>query len=274
MFSLIIIGLLLLCFLNLFVIAEDYFAICTCAKYEPDIMEWVEYHLRMGASKIYVYDNSDSKYNVIESSLAWYRKNNYVVYERIEGKEAQRRAFQKCHANYKAKHKFIAFIDVDEFIVVKDKKKTIPVILKDYEKYGALGLNWMEYGRSGHVSKPPGGVIKNYHKCHPMSHVKLIANMNYFTSGKFLSPHQIKLDEGYFAVNEKFEKITSYRTENGSFDKIYLNHYVTKSLEDFANKNQRGSGWKPNGVGKTWKYLEAVDQACNLDCPILEMPNN
>lgn len=249
---------------------SEYFAICTCVKFEPDLAEWVEYHLRMGTSKIYVYDNSDADYTAVERSMTWYRKMKYVVYERIEGIEAQRRAFEKCSQQYRNKHQFMAFIDADEFIVVVNKALSIPTVLKEYERYCGLALNWMEYGRAGHVVKPPGGVLKNYNKCKTQHHVKVLANTKFFTSNKFWSPHQLNCHQP--TVNELHERVHTHSTPNSTYQKIYINHYVVKSIEDFARKSSRGSGWRPDASGKSWGYLESLEKLTYVDCPVLEMP--
>jgi hypothetical protein len=73
----------------------------------------------------------------------------------------------------------MAFLDVDEFIVVVDKSKKIPDVLWSYEKTGGVSLNWMLFGSSEHAVKPAGGVIANYYKCYKDRHVKAIVNTKY-----------------------------------------------------------------------------------------------
>lgn len=183
-------------------------------KHEPDIVEWLEYYQRMGTNKIYLFDNSDPEYNAVYNLTIPYVNSGFVQYERIyasnEFEQPQRLAYEKCHKMYKEKHQFMAFFDADEFVHIVNDTVSIPTVLKDYEQYGALGLSWLEFGSSGHIAKPANGILPNYFKCNKMNpHVKLIINLPFFSSGKFLDPHQVRLDKAYFAVNEKYQKVSS-----------------------------------------------------------------
>ena len=71
----------------------------------------------------------------------------------------------------------MGFIDSDEFIIISDKLKTSyakshrePLqfvnILRQYEKYGGLVLYWKMFGSSGHIRRPKGGLLVNYHRCY------------------------------------------------------------------------------------------------------------
>ena len=41
-----------------------------------------------------------------------------------------------------------AFIDVDEFLVIMDDSPDLPSLLRDYEGYGGLAVNWRMFGSS------------------------------------------------------------------------------------------------------------------------------
>jgi hypothetical protein len=43
----------------------------------------------------------------------------------------------------------MAFIDVDEFLVLRDGTSSVPALLRDYEQYGGLVVNWVMFGSSG-----------------------------------------------------------------------------------------------------------------------------
>jgi hypothetical protein len=44
-------------------------------------------------------------------------------------------------------------IDGDEFFVIMDGSPDLPSILKRYEAYGGLVVNWRLFGSSGHVKR-------------------------------------------------------------------------------------------------------------------------
>lgn len=43
----------------------------------------------------------------------------------------------------------MAFIDVDEFLMLRDGTPDMPALLRDYEQYGGLAVNWIMFGSSG-----------------------------------------------------------------------------------------------------------------------------
>lgn len=50
--------------------------------------------------------------------------------------------YSRCIANYASQHRWMAFIDADEFFVIKDGTPDLPVLLREYEDFGGLAVNW------------------------------------------------------------------------------------------------------------------------------------
>ena len=82
-----------------------------------------------------------------------------------------------------------------------DKTKSIPAVLKDYESYGGLTLSWMNFGSSGHIERPPGGVLANYNKCYQDFHIKSIVVTDHVNEPSTLTPHHFSYRDGYYAVD-------------------------------------------------------------------------
>lgn len=209
---------LLLLFLSLLshTCSLEYFAICLIARLEPDIVEWVEYHLRMGTSKIYLYDTSKRKDRLMFYDLQDYIHSGRVVYT-IQPQAAgpgnhQGVIYTQCYTAYRHLHQFIAFLDADEFIVVKAANTSIPRALGAFAGDAALGLNWMLFGSSGRIKKPTPGVISHYSRCHEHNHVKVIANTKYLQEIDFINPHQIATKAPLRTVNELRMTIDSFWT--------------------------------------------------------------
>ena len=51
--------------------------------------------------------------------------------------------------------------------IYANSSASIPLVLIQYEHFSGLALSWMSFGSSGHIRRPPGGVIANYHLCKP-----------------------------------------------------------------------------------------------------------
>jgi len=179
----------------------------------------------------------------------------------------------------------MAFLDTDEYIVVKDKSLKIPDVLRRYEEYGGLVLFWRQFGSSGHVSRPSGGVLANYNRCVNNYQVKSIANLQY-TTGSGSNPHSMRYKRGYFSVDTARHRCVG-PTINATvcnraksdpipahlFEVMYINHYFTKSLEEFKAKIERGTISGAKYTLKTFNDLRnATERQSN--CSYLRMPKS
>lgn len=256
--------------------SQSYFAICLIFRDEiQDLPEWIEYHKRMGTSKFYIFDHNSTvpAVNAIQSyislGLVKYMYTDFQ-HHRIPPQIA---AYNQCLQLYGRQHKFIGFIDADEYIVIPNQSLTIPDVLKDFEPFGALCLNWMMFGSSGHLVKPSGGVIANYHKCYKNEHVKVIVNTE-FTLRSSGNPHKFEYLPDYFAVNTNKKPVEGFFNLEfaSAFSVMYINHYNTKSLSEFIGKMHRGRGAMRNPSSYSMHYLDATNALCVDECPVLKMP--
>jgi hypothetical protein len=54
------------------------------------------------------------------------------------------------------------------------------------------------------------------------------------------------------------------------FSKMFVNHYVTKSWEDYTNKRQRRA---PNGDIRSLDFFNQTNKMATASCDILRMPS-
>ena len=59
-----------------------------------------------------------------------------------------------------------AFIDADEFLVPMDGTPDLPTLLRDYERYGGLAVNWRMFGSNGHQERQ-NDTLTSYTACFP-----------------------------------------------------------------------------------------------------------
>lgn len=258
---------------------ESILAMCLIVKNdELDILEWIEYHNRLGCSKFYIFDHNSTipMRSVIESHI----ESGLVRYENNAFSEVanpQLHVYNRCLKEFGSRHKFIAFLDSDEFIVVVNKSQSIPDVLKKYENYGGLALNWKLFGSSGHVSRPPGGILENYHMCGDNFHIKTIANPK-FTVRSGGNPHEFRYKPGYFAVDTNYTRVTGpfnpkiFATPDPVvYSVMYINHYNLKSREDYARKVAKGKA-DNSRPSAAWLF-NATDNSAANECGFLQMPN-
>jgi hypothetical protein len=250
---------------------------CLVVKdYNRYIVEWIEYHKRMGCGHFYIFDHASEVpmlETIREYALSGLVDYTYTDYRNWEANpQPQLQTYNKCLKDHGHKHRWMGFIDSDEFIVVVDKKKTIPDVLRSYEAYGGVALQWMRFGSSGHVHKPPGGVLPNYYKCAPHHNIKSIVNPAVTLHGD-RDPHHFTHTPRSKTVSTDFVTIRGAVNHNytRAFDVMYINHYHSKSREDYQEKLRRGRAISRNHV-ITWKDFEDVDAECRNNCTILQMP--
>ena len=204
----------------------------------PYLKEWLDYHILVGVEKFYLYDN-ESTDNTTEI-LKPYIKKGIVEYNYIEGKSKQYTAYVDILKKHSWDTKWIALIDLDEFIVPV-QHKTIPEFLSTLPKNCSnLVMTWVLYGSSGHETKPDGLVMENY-----KNHRKKTSGVKSIINPRFVSEIKIHVcTVAGFIMDENGKKLGRIDQTNNppTISKIRVNHYVTKSREEFEKRVKRGGG--------------------------------
>lgn len=221
---------------------KDYISIVAIAKNEGFyIEEWVKFHKLVGVDRIYLYDNGST--DDTKQVLDKYIKEGFVVYIDFKGDIKQLKAYRHAIKNFGHNSFWMAFIDIDEFLTPVNFDN-IKLTLKEFEKFPALVVNWVVYDGNDHETRPEGPVIENYTRIHETPSdddliVKTIAQPKeiFFTD---VTPHTFLLKRNQKAVTENKEENNSPRTKTHSIKKIRLNHYCSKSLEEYEIKANRG----------------------------------
>jgi len=147
-------------------------AICVLMKdAENYFEEWLDYNFAMGFDAIYIYDNSPSF--ELEN---WYgNTRNHPTFGKVEvihwldeSVGNQNHAYADCVEKYGRsetgpKNEYFAFIDVDEFLVIRSPKYSdVKGVLDRYlvPYGGALTVNWMMVGSSNNSVSSPLPITK------------------------------------------------------------------------------------------------------------------
>lgn len=225
---------------------KGYLALCLMCKDENQYLkEWLDYHFALGVDHVYIYDNN-SKIPISKTVRPYIKKKKVTViewpYNYVQGRHV--RCQNDCLSRVGKKWHWIGFTDTDEFIVLKDGSTNLKTFLKDYEMFGGLAINWMCFGANGH-KKNRDSVIHSYTQCKPglsdNKHVKTIVNTQYVKMNvKRGNPHEFKSTKPIVNANKK--RCRSAFNLPPLWDKIQINHYVTRSLQEFQGKRNRGGG--------------------------------
>ncbi len=236
---------------------QNNLAIVAIIKNEaPYIREWIEFHKLAGVDKFYIYNNEST--DNIEEVLNPYIKNGLVTYRYFPGEAMQIKAYQDAILKYKFHNKYMAFIDVDEFLLPISGENIFDIvdnIIGENQHTGGLAVQWCVYGSSGHKTKPEGLVIENYlwHATENFikesiinRHIKSICNPR--KVNEFLHCHYPKYWQEYYSVNTNNHIVKEAFTEELCWDKLRINHYFSKSYEEFLQKRARGRASRKKGV--------------------------
>jgi hypothetical protein len=233
------------------------------------IGEWAHFHARAGVRHFIVYDNAstDATLSVLRDVLPapaltvvpWAQ----VFSDARMGREIHNQVLAYAHAasNFGAGFRWMAFVDVDEFLIpVRDA--SLPEALAHLPGCRSLSLPWHMFGRSGHMAPPEGGVLRNYLRraADPMSDLrgirafKCIVDPCHLTA---LRVHSMDVDRSDRSCNDRGEASTAAGREKPGFyssERIQLNHYYTRSEAELSAKIGRG----PNLRAKAGEYERKV----------------
>lgn len=232
----------------------------------PYLREWLEYHKLMGVGRFYIYDNgsTDDTREVLEP----YIRDATVVYRRIDGYKVQMLAYNDAIRRYGLEAKWMALIDLDEFLVPMVHER-VTDFLCDFEqkhfttssfnKYPAIAVNWVMFDSNGHEERPAahGGLVTaNYTRVradHNFAqvvsndlNVKCIVNPRLVL--RWTNPHNGLFVNGSTAVTERLEPVYDTKTRVHSAQQIRINHYHCKSRAEYISKLRRNTQFMGRGA--------------------------
>jgi hypothetical protein len=219
---------------------SDIIPVIVCiAKLESNyIEEFVKYHIALGFSKIFIYDNEDTP--VYEKLLEKYSDFIFVIH--FPGYIKQYPAYYHFINNYlyNSNITHVSFIDIDEFIVLK-QHTNITDFIKTFIKDDCQGIamNWRFFGSSG-LTEPSN--IPNtirFTKCQMTGnkHIKTIFKKDHLKA--LNTCHDIILDQGYVKTTAGDIVIGPFNY-NIDFNYVQINHYKCKTLKEYRFIRSRG----------------------------------
>lgn len=251
-------------------------AIVTHLKNEETyISEWVLFHKAVGVRHFFVYDNgsSDGTIKILQDLLSpecltvipWVFGLKDVRNDQILNSQVV--AFAHAIQNFGSAFSWIAFIDVDEFLLPK-AGQTVEEALAAVNGFPNVSLPWHMFGRNGHQSRPAGPILRNYTKraADPMSRMKNASNFKCIVDPcavNEVSVHHFRTAPyGETTCNDAGERFSLKGRKSSAFysaKHLQLNHYYTKSNEELRSKLQRGPASPASRERYNKRVLTAVD---------------
>ena len=233
---------------------ENNLAVVLICKDEEDyIDEWIRYHELAGVRHFYIYDNDYSSGSTAAKARAHNRGGVAVIVHpwRLKASAGkcvitpQQAAYVHAALCYGYKHRWMAFIDIDEFIVPR-QHDTIIEALDRLKRHSNISLVWSQFGHCGHATKPSDPcafayMLRHQPEARPNSFFKCVVNPCKLS---MVSLHEFRtIDMGTTTSNDKgqVEENSSRPSASGfvSSEFLQLNHYQSKSIEEsHAKLNQ------------------------------------
>ena len=232
-------------------------AVVTIAKNEDNyIDEWMQYNFLLGVDDIFIYQND------------WRYSGKYLTSDKVhpiewDGSCKQLPAYNDFLENKSKNIDFGVFIDVDEFICIKDGISSI----KDYlsqciatsqRPFCGIALNWRFFGdsRLTEVKNNNYSLLNRFTMCDKElnQHVKTIVNLNFIQENQnkyskkalsFINPHFILVSiVDQVVYNSNLTRFVSgpfnYNEDLGTSN-AWINHYFSKTIQEYKeNKIPKG----------------------------------
>lgn len=232
----------------------------------PYLREWIEYHRLIGVDHFYLYNNNSD--DDFESVLKPYiqKKIVEIIHWPSEGVDDWTQihvaAFNDCLSRSKTETKWLALIDIDEYIVMH-QESSLKKFLKPYdEKKGiaAIIISWQMFGTSGVWEIPSNQLMietltQRAPKEYPAhTNVKSIVKPKYCT-GNWIHACYYLPSWGH-----------TYSFNGGSWpltDEIQINHYWLRSekyLREFKAPRRakyEGKVWSEEDIQS---FIEEMNQ--------------
>jgi hypothetical protein len=236
-----------------------------------DLREWIEFHRLVGAERFFLYNNGSVDNH--REVLAPYLRDGTVVVHDWPHFPGLRLAFDHCLEHHRDDARWIAFLDIDEFLF-SPTGRPVSELLTEYEDHPGVGVNRYNFGTSGHVTRPAGLVIENFTMRAGVRRNAIKSIVDPRRTIKCLGGHTFAYRDG-FAVDELHRLLdkpprpgappgrVGALTPTFTLERFRINHYMCKSEEELRARHALPSPdtGKPRtrGLEDPVKFREFVD---------------
>jgi len=255
-----------------------------CAIFQNEaqwLQEWIEYHRLIGVEHFLLYDHysTDNWREVLEPYIEcglvevvdWSDQPRQIW-------RAQNPAYDHALEYLRGISHWVAFIDIDEFMVVEHTDSMVE-FLQDYEEYGGVALTWRGFGTSGVDHLEPGELL-----------IEKLDQCAKRVGGWFKSIVQPELTVAavtchHFAFrNELYSVDPLYNRTNGPthwtiYQKAWINHYRLRTMDwaygEKARRTKIYRGWDDERIRESIRsederWSTHVDQTIQRFVPALK----
>lgn len=230
-------------------------AICCIFKNEaPYLREWLTYHKVVGVEHVYLYNNNstDDYLEVLKPFI----EEKFVTLISWPYDQAQIAAYKDCITKHKTDANWLGFIDVDEFVTPNEDDNLFD-FLNNYKNYPSVKIYWKVFGTSGFIHRDITSLVtEDFTVC--WSKYDEVGKCFYNTSFDFdpQNKHSNGLHHSFWGKHlgisippvNCFHKFSNHQIEtaNNTTFPIQINHYFTKSFNEYLLKSSKGDAFYKN----------------------------
>ena len=237
--------------------ARHQLAICAIFREEARFLEeWISFHLGVGVTHFYLYNNFST--DNFRDVLAPWIDRGIVTLTDWPRPVGQLSAYRHCLKRARRECRWLAFIDIDEFLFSPGTTDIRPV-LAGYAERPGLEVWELFFGSDGHRARPALSVTEAYRKRAPLTRhsAKTICNPRLVYK---LGVHQCKYWLGQ-ALDTARRPIGPGREP--VLDRLRINHYWSRSIEDLETKIARNDASTAQTRSADWHF--AFEKTLNAE---------
>jgi len=197
---------------------------------EPYVQEWIDYHLLAGVDHFFIYDNDSTP--DFKKILQPYIDAGIVTYTFYPGKCRQMESYNDAIQRYRFFCRYMAFIDADEFIFPKSTPEITEIVdetLKADSNIAGAYVYRINYGSNGEIKADYSrGLLERFTRRDKNVRKSVKSVVNPRAVSHFWTSH----------FPEYFPGFTFIFADSSN---IIVNHYHTKSYEEYSKRNGRGN---------------------------------
>lgn len=226
-----------------------------------NLLEFIEYHRLVGVSHFYICNNDDNpafSSHILESYVSSGIVTHIPTAKMFKGtRNRQRAAHQFCLRIAKNKVKWLALLDMDEFLYPV-KCDSVPQVLMNYTNFSSVVFNYTCFG-SSHLFFRPQLQTESYVYRAPnhWKWNKLCKAIGQVQKVKDVQHHHY-FDKNMVDENKRRCDWVKPYTANV----LRINHYLSRSRQDYQDKMRRGN---PLREKRDWRWFHWADRNDILD---------
>jgi len=238
------------------------------------LQEWIEYHRMVGVEKFLLYnDNSTDNWEEVLQPYITEKIVDVINWPVPTFKhfiECQRNAFRDALKKSIGVTKWLALIDIDEFLLPAEEKTVPECLAKNFAHASGVYVNWHHFGTGGINLQPGESLLMRLTSCSNKYHSnnsigKSIVRPECTRPDELWNIHHFPLNSHAYYYNGDAQYLIPTGLELGLDGKVHnkfirLNHYTMRDEKFFHNTRlvrARGIGIEEKLV---WEHYHAFNQ--------------